>query len=225
MPPKKSVANSDAGDAGGPFKWEGPNDAKLLLLTQGRWVKPDEYPQLSSAFPGEPSPNRVLPLNHFLSNLFSDSPAHPFCMPFRQAPILKLSQAISSFPGTSTGSIRNRISALRVKQRDLYLELSWELPEGGAGHSAKKASKNSTPKIGTPKRKVDGGFDDGSGEGGEEVKTPSKKPRGRNPKAEVKEKSVDKESVEEDAEQDVEVEKDYIPMAKRVKEEPVEEMV
>ncbi|CAN9141756.1 unnamed protein product [Alternaria alternata] len=179
MPPKKSVANGDVGDAGGPFKWEGPNDAKLLLLTQGRWVKPDEYPQLSSAF-----------------------------------------------PGTSTGSIRNRISALRVKQRDLYLELSWELPEGGAGHSAKKASKNSTPKTGTPKRKADGGFDNGSGEGGgEEVKTPSKKPRGRKPKAGVKEKSVDKERVEEDGEEDVEVEEDYIPMAKRVKEEPVEEMV
>jgi hypothetical protein len=36
---------------------------------------------------------------------------------------------------------------------------------------------------------------------------------------------VDEESVEEDGEEDVEVEKDYIPMAKRVKEEPVEEMV
>jgi hypothetical protein len=36
---------------------------------------------------------------------------------------------------------------------------------------------------------------------------------------------VDKDSVEEDAEEDVEVEKDYIPMAKRVKEEPVEEVV
>jgi hypothetical protein len=141
-------------------------------------------------------------------------------------PQSSISQANSSFPGTSTGSIRNRISALRVKQRDLYLELSWELPEGGAGHSAKKASKNSTPKTGTPKRKADGGFDDGSGEGGgEEVKTPSKKPRGRKPKAEVKEKSVDKGSVEEDGEEDVEVEGDYIPMAKRVKEELVEEMV
>ena len=36
---------------------------------------------------------------------------------------------------------------------------------------------------------------------------------------------MDEESVEEDGEEDVEVEKDYIPMAKRVKEEQVEEMV
>ena len=36
---------------------------------------------------------------------------------------------------------------------------------------------------------------------------------------------MDKESVQEDAEEDVGLEEDYIPMAKRVKEEPVEEMV
>ncbi|KAH8632693.1 hypothetical protein IG631_11327 [Alternaria alternata] len=168
MPPKKSVANGDVGDAGG------------VSLS-------------SSTF-----------LDHELIITLA----------------LQMGRS-QRREGTSTGSIRNRISALRVKQRDLYLELSWELPEGGAGHSAKKASKNSTPKTGTPKRKADGGFDDGSGEGGgDEVKTPSKKPRGRKPKAEVKEKSVEK-----DGEEDVEVEEDYVPMSKRVKEEPVEEMV
>jgi hypothetical protein len=36
---------------------------------------------------------------------------------------------------------------------------------------------------------------------------------------------VDKGSVEEDGGEDAEVEEDYIPMAKRVKEEPVEDMV
>ncbi|KAF1915408.1 hypothetical protein BDU57DRAFT_429868, partial [Ampelomyces quisqualis] len=76
------------------FTWEGPNDTKLLLLTQGRYVKPEEYETLSSAF-----------------------------------------------PGTTTGSIRNRISALRVKQRNLYEGLGWDVPEGGAGHSAKKSGK------------------------------------------------------------------------------------
>ncbi|KAL1793747.1 hypothetical protein ACET3X_008729 [Alternaria dauci] len=174
MPPKKSVANGDVSDAGGPFKWEGPNDLKLLLLTQGRYVKPDEYPQLSSAF-----------------------------------------------PGTSVGSIRNRISMLRVKQRDLYLELAWELPEGGAGHSAMKATKNgsATPKNGTPrgkKRVADGAFDDVSGE---EVKTPSKKARGR------KAKGVEKEKESGEEGEDGGVEEDDVSMGKRVKEEEVEEMV
>jgi hypothetical protein len=31
------------------FTWEGPNDTKLLLLTQGRYVKPEEYDSLSKA--------------------------------------------------------------------------------------------------------------------------------------------------------------------------------
>jgi hypothetical protein len=31
------------------FTWEGPNDTKLLLLTQGRYVKTDEYENLAKA--------------------------------------------------------------------------------------------------------------------------------------------------------------------------------
>ncbi|KAI4684238.1 hypothetical protein J4E81_009118 [Alternaria sp. BMP 2799] len=146
MPPKKAATNGDAGEAGGPFKWEGPNDTKLLLLTQGRYVKPDEYPQLSSAF-----------------------------------------------PGTSIGSIRNRISALRVKQRDLYLDLSWDLPEGGAGHSAKKTATPRKTASGK-KRGVDAVEGDGLDE--DEVATPSKKPRAKKAKTQAKKK--EEESVEED---------------------------
>lgn len=66
-------------------------------------------------------------------------------------------------PGTTEGSIRNRISALRVKQRDLYSDLGWTLPEGGAGHSAKKIKA-------TPSKRAAGG-DGGVPE------TPTKKPR------------------------------------------------
>ncbi|CAO2649586.1 Nn.00g069710.m01.CDS01 [Neocucurbitaria sp. VM-36] len=93
MPPKKAATNGNASDLGGvrslDFTISGPD---LLLLTQGRYVKPEEYAQLSTAF-----------------------------------------------PGTTKGSIRNRVSALRVKQRDLYEKLGWKVPEGGAGHSATKA--------------------------------------------------------------------------------------
>ncbi|KAI4640617.1 hypothetical protein J4E93_008207 [Alternaria ventricosa] len=150
MPPKKAATNGDASEAGGPFKWEGPNDTKLLLLTQGRYVKPDEYPQLSSAF-----------------------------------------------PGTSIGSIRNRISALRVKQRDLYLDLSWDLPEGGAGHSAKKtATPRKTP--GSKKRGAEAG-DGADGQEEDELATPSKRPRAKEAKSKgKKEESVEAEVQEED---------------------------
>jgi hypothetical protein len=37
------------------FTWEGPNDTKLLLLTQGRYVKTDEYENLATAM-GTSSP-------------------------------------------------------------------------------------------------------------------------------------------------------------------------
>jgi hypothetical protein len=70
--------------------------------------------------------------------------------------------------GTSPGSIRNRISALRVKQRNLYEELGWDMPEGGA------ARKKDTPK--TPKKRA--------GDDGDES-TPSKKPRAKKAKKEV----------------------------------------
>lgn len=70
MPPKKATngTNGEASEGGvsyvvynvvsarltptQKFTWEGPNDTKLLLLTQGRYVKTDEYEQLASAFPG-----------------------------------------------------------------------------------------------------------------------------------------------------------------------------
>jgi hypothetical protein len=93
-------------------------------------------------------------------------------------------------PGTTVGSIRNRISQLRVKQRDLYEQLNWELPEGGAGHSAKKTTK---------KR----GIDDVNGAAGQ--KTPTKSPRKRMRKTkseEVVDKSSEGEG-EEEMEQDM----------------------
>lgn len=60
------------------------------------------------------------------------------------------------------GGIRNRISALRVKQRNMYEERGWQLPEGGAGYSSKKSKA-------TPSKRA-------AGEEGE-VETPTKKPR------------------------------------------------
>jgi hypothetical protein len=65
-----------------------------------------------------------------------------------------------SHTGTTDGGIRNRISALRVKQRTLYEQLGWQLPEGVANHSAKKSKKE--------KR--------GAGDEAE-MQTPSKKPK------------------------------------------------
>ncbi|KAE8842244.1 hypothetical protein HRS9139_01541 [Pyrenophora teres f. teres] len=106
---KAIAANGDAGE--GPFKWEGPNDNKLLLITQGRYLT-------------------------------------------------------TAFPGTTTGSIRNRISALRVKQRDFYESMGWTLPEGGA--TKKTPSKKKTP---IKRDAEDAGVDDAE----EAEQTPSKK--------------------------------------------------
>jgi hypothetical protein len=111
---------------------------QLFILTQGRYVKPDEYEQLSSAFPGKPKPSESI-------------------------------QPTLTRVGTSTGSIRNRISALRAKQRDLYEELGWTLPEGGAT----KKGAGTTP---AKRKKTD--------DEGEE--TPSKKARGKKKTAAAK---------------------------------------
>ncbi|PZD41969.1 hypothetical protein A1F97_03935 [Pyrenophora tritici-repentis] len=133
MAPKKAVSAS--GDVSeGPFKWEGPNDNKLLLITQGRYVKPEEYEQLTTAF-----------------------------------------------PGTTIGSIRNRISALHVKQRDFYDSMGWTLPEGGA--TKKTPSKKKTP---TKRDVEDAGVDDAD----DAEQTPSKKPRARKPKTPKKAKAA-----------------------------------
>ncbi|KAF3038103.1 hypothetical protein E8E12_004028 [Didymella heteroderae] len=127
MPPKNTTNSTEGGATeDGKFVWEGANDNKLLLLTQGRYVKPEEYEQLASAF-----------------------------------------------PSATVGSIRNRISALRVKQRNMYEERGWQLPEGGAGHSAKKA------KAATSKRAA------GDELGGEPA-TPTKKSRAHRKKKETK---------------------------------------
>jgi len=77
--------------------------------------------------------------------------------------------------GTTVGSIRNRISTLRVKQRNLYEEMGWDVPEGGAGHSAKK-KRGAEGDEGTPSKKARG----------EGTPTPAKKPRAKKGAAKAK---------------------------------------
>ncbi|RYN79029.1 hypothetical protein AA0117_g3849 [Alternaria alternata] len=134
---------------------------------------------------------------------------------------------VTVFPGTNKKGVQVRVSLLRVEQRKLFEEYGWTLPEGAAkAKGPVTPRKNTTPKATTPKKRAALGADgDGEGDDSEDGTPKAKKARGRKPKVEVKEKSVEKESVEEDGEEDVELEEDYIPMAKRVKEEPVEEMV
>ncbi|KAJ4367161.1 hypothetical protein N0V83_007691 [Neocucurbitaria cava] len=162
MPPKKAAAATN-GDAAGEV-------SGLLLLTQGRYVKPDEYEQLASAFGSS----------------------------------------------VSTGAIRNRISGLRVKQRDLYEKLGWELPEGGAGHSAKK-----------PKGGKRGVSEDGGGAGGAEPETPSKKPRVKKAKKEAAaKKGEDSEEMEGGSAGGVKeemIDEEYGGFAGGVKEEEIDE--
>jgi hypothetical protein len=105
--------------------------------------------------------------------------------------------SLTSATGTSIGSIRNRISALRVKQRDLYLELAWDLPEGGAGHSAKKTAGTPRKTPTTKKRAADMlDADDAVDAEGEEMGTPSKKPRAKKAKGKKGDEVIKEESVE-----------------------------
>ncbi|KAF5844503.1 hypothetical protein GGP41_007488 [Bipolaris sorokiniana] len=83
--------------------------------------------------------------------------------------------------------IRNRISVLRIKRRDLYEQLGWTLPEGGAGHSSQKK----TPKS-AKKRNADESADDAA------LETPSKKPRVRKGKKDIAVKKEEEDQVMEE---------------------------
>ncbi|OAL02578.1 hypothetical protein IQ06DRAFT_367114 [Phaeosphaeriaceae sp. SRC1lsM3a] len=99
---------------------------------------------------------------------------------------------VKVFPGTNLNGVKIKVSRFRVQQRDLYKELGWDLPEGGA------------------KRKNSGG-------GGSREETPTKKARtpSKKGKKEVEEKveedeveseegvNVKKEAVEEEDEEEV----------------------
>jgi hypothetical protein len=80
-------------------------------------------------------------------------------------------------PGTSLGSIRNRISSLRVKQRNLYESLGWELPDGGATSRKRAAGDDGE---GTPVKKArakKGETPSKRGGDGDDEGTPVKKAR------------------------------------------------
>ncbi len=122
-----------------------------------------------------------------LSTRISPLPSsHLLSFPHISNPFQLNAEHSLTLPGATTGSIRNRISALRVKQRDLYESLGWDLPSGGAGHSTKKTpSKPSKSTTATPKstgkssgkRNFVVGSDDEDSDAGMGVETPSKKPR------------------------------------------------
>jgi hypothetical protein len=183
---------------------------QLLLLMQGRYVKPDEYAKLSEAIPGTSPPRLPIPdlRSRYSSDVLSTLPHHLPSGPHIRHPGANMrDNSILTSTGTTTGSIRNRISALRVQQRDLYESLGWDVPEGGAGHSAKKPGSakpgpkrkndgtDSMPGTPTPAKKGAGLFagkkraatedSEGEGEGGSVQGTPT--PKGKKVKVEVEE--------------------------------------
>ncbi|KAH7074614.1 hypothetical protein BKA63DRAFT_596131 [Paraphoma chrysanthemicola] len=101
---------------------------------------------------------------------------------------------VTVFPGTNLNGVKIRTSRLRVEQRNMYEQLGWTLPEGGA-----------TKKAGTKKR----GAADDEGVGGEngdaekEKEKPAKKARAK--KAKKEEKKADEEKVESETEGDGQV--------------------
>ncbi|KAF2028383.1 hypothetical protein EK21DRAFT_69884 [Setomelanomma holmii] len=71
---------------------------------------------------------------------------------------------LTVFPGTNLNGVKIKCSRFRVEQRNMYEELGWTLPEGGAGHSGTKRKKMGVSKG-----------DDGD----EEKGGPTKKPRAK----------------------------------------------
>jgi hypothetical protein len=115
--------------------------------------------------------------------------------------------------GTTVKGVQVRVSLLRVEQRKLFDEHGWTLPDGGA-----VSKKTATPRKTTAGKKrgadaVDGDED----EAGEEMGTPSKKPRAR--KAKAKKEDVFEEQIEDDNER--ESDKEGVV----VKEEVFDEMI
>ncbi|KAL1608736.1 hypothetical protein SLS59_001926 [Nothophoma quercina] len=88
-------------------------------------------------------------------------------------------EVAKAFPGATGGAIRNRISVLRAKQKKVYEELGWELPNGNAT-PAKKGKA-------TPSKRAA----DEDGENGE-PETPTKKPKTPRKKKETKSSTPEK---------------------------------
>lgn len=96
----------------------------------------------------------------------------------------------------TVGSIRNRISALRIKQRNLYEEMGWQVPEGGAGYSAKKKRSAEGGEEGTPSKKP-------RTEQGEDTPTPAKKPRAKKGAAKIVEEGIQGEEVGQSVDEEI----------------------
>lgn len=115
----------------------------------------------------------ALPLPHFfLSCPFHPHPTIPLLPPSHHSPPTIRNTTDPPTPGTTKKAITVRVSKLRVEQRELYNDLGWDLPEGGA------------------KRKAGGA--DG------ETPTPTKKPR--TPSKKGGKKAVEEASEEDDGE-------------------------
>ncbi|KAK1915166.1 hypothetical protein P3342_002973 [Pyrenophora teres f. teres] len=115
---KAIAANGDAGE--GPFN--SFSSPKAAMLSRTSMSRPDEYEQLTTAF-----------------------------------------------PGTTTGSIRNRISALRVKQRDFYESMGVDDAEE-AEQTPSKKPRARKPKTPSKKAKSAAEAEEGSESEGKKVK-------------------------------------------------------
>jgi len=140
-------------------------------LTQGRYLTGEDYERLVTVFPGAST------------NPFSPHPSNPLTPP----------------TGTNLNGVKIKTSRFRVEQRNMYEELGWQLPEGGAGSKRKKAA-------------------DGTAEPETPTKSPAKKPRAKKgSKAAKAKESEGSDEGEKVKEENVE--------AGRVKEENVEDEI
>jgi hypothetical protein len=216
---------------------------QLLILTQGRYLNAEDYERIVSVFPGTSLISSITPFPPLPKN--SPIPLPNLLFPRSHSSLTPHSSHTHTPPnhiltpaGTSVKGVQVRVSKLRVEQRKLYEEYGWTLPDGAAKTKApvtpRKNNTSTATSTSTPKKRSADADADADAEATSEQGTPkTKKPRTRKPKAGKKEAVVEEEGVEEDGKDaaarvekgdgDAEVEEPYIPMAKRVKEEVLDE--
>lgn len=128
-------------------------------------------------------------------------------------------------PGTNLNGVKIKVSRFRVEQRKLFDEYGWTLPDGGAVLK-KGGSAASTPRK-TPTTKKRGADtldadDAGTGEG-DEMGTPSRKPRVKKGMSKGGNKDRGKKGDEVVKEEGVEEDEVHLGDGVGVKEEEVDE--
>jgi hypothetical protein len=116
---------------------------QLLVLIQGRYLTGEDYERLVTVFPGNHIP---IPLTPSFIHAFFHLPISHSLLSYGFA---------DAHSGTNLNGVKIKVSRFRVEQRNMYDQLGWQLPEGGAVNKKRKEGDREGGE--TPKKKARGG--------------------------------------------------------------------